>query len=138
LVGVVNTGRQDKEANDSGGGPVPSSATGTNGRVLIKVVGSGLYVDSWQTRARQYPSDGCIDHDAYFYSKPPWSSTYIFVTAYLYYGPCYQVPSYAWSIDWWTYGDNGQAGGYVNQTRLCNGWSPAPPLSGFPCITVHD
>ena len=138
IVGVVSEARPEKQLTSNGGGPQAQSASGTNGRVHIKVVGLKLYVQSWQTRARQYHEDGCIGHDAYFYAKPPFSATYNFVTAYLYYGPCYQVPP-GYLIDWWTTGNQGQAGvSYVNQTRLCNGWAPKPPLSGFPCITVHS
>jgi hypothetical protein len=115
----------------------PESATGTNKDVLITVVGSGLWVDDWTTRARQYPFDGCTDHDAYFYAKEPPRTSYDLVGFILYNGPCVTVPSYAHSIDWWTYGDVAN-GPYVDGTRLCNGWEPNQKLSGFPCITVHD
>ena len=116
----------------------PRSASGTNGDIHITVIGSGLSVTSWETRARQYRTDGCIDHDAYFYGIRPGTSYPYWITTYFYNGPCVQVPFPFDSIDWWTTGDDGQAGSYTNGTRLCNGWQPSSKLSGFPCITVHD
>jgi hypothetical protein len=130
MIGVINRENEDRLIQ-------PESATGINKDVLIKVIGSGLWVDDWTTRARQYPADGCIDHDAYFYAKEPPRTTYDLVGFVLYSGPCVTVPSWAHSIDWWTYGDVAN-GPYVDGTRLCNGWEPSQKLSGFPCITVHD
>lgn len=129
MVGIINF-------DDEPGSGI-KSASGTNKDVRIEVTGSGLVVTKWQTRARQYRADGCIDHDAFFWARPygGWLST---VASVLYNGPCVTVPPYpVSSIDWWTTG-YGPTGIYANQTQLCNSWSPTSKLAGLPCITVHD
>jgi hypothetical protein len=95
------------------------------------------YVASWTTRARQYQWDGCIDHDAYFWGRNPDESFISLISSVLYSGPCVQVPSGAYSIDWWTL-PNGPNGYYRDGTTLCNSWAPTSKLSGLPCIIIHD
>lgn len=116
----------------------PLSASGTNGRVTIRVIGSSTQVDDWTTRAVQIQSDGCIRPDAYFYGRHPSQSDYYIVAVIFFSGPCVSVPPIAHSIDWWTFGDVGQNGGYIHGTQLCNAWEPGPPLSGFPCILIKQ
>lgn len=127
LIGVLNVDEMEGI----------KSASGTNKDVKIVVVGSKLVVDSWQTRARQYPWDGCIGHDALFWGRNPGQPMMSLIWFLDYLGPCVEVPSGYASIDWWTTG-NGPAGEYLDGTVLCNTWAPTSKLSGQPCITVHD
>ncbi|MCA1783765.1 MAG: hypothetical protein LC679_16820 [Intrasporangiaceae bacterium] len=97
-------------------GPEPQDAQGCNGQVCIRVEGTGLVVDSWETwfdapaatctQANFIQDDTVINHSA-----PTCSD-----------GPA------RFRVTW------NNPGSYPHGTQLCNTWANA---IGKPCITIQ-
>jgi hypothetical protein len=122
------------------GTPMPLSASGCNGRVCIYTTGSGLSDTSWRTTATAYYNNGRLCPDVYFYTKPPSRTKYALFDVYINDGTnCHRAPSGGSTI--WGYSTlsctSSNPCKFVDQTKQCNAWEPNPPLSGFPCVTVH-
>lgn len=123
------------------GAIAPASASGCNGRVCIYTTGSGLYNTKWRTTATAYYSDGTLCPDVYFYTKAPYALLWYLFDVYINPGTnCHRAPQGGSTI--WSYATPdctvANPCGFVNQTKQCNAWEPNPPLSGFPCVTVHN
>lgn len=113
-------------------GPVPLSAYGCNGRVCINLAGSGLTVNSWETTAEAYASDGLIcNPTAYFKAKGPNATSYHIVDIATIY-QCHQMNGL-----WFAYFENKASSTWQNNTKLGNAWDPNSILSGFPTELVH-
>lgn len=99
------------------GSIVSDTASGCNQSVCISVIGTGLLVSDWSTKA-YFPNAGEIF--AAF-----WANGSVIATSPSVYTP----PGEWWTDDW------GHEAYFANGTQLCNNWWGT---SGKPCETVHS
>jgi hypothetical protein len=112
--------------------PLPSAradAADCDRRVCIYIEGEGMRVDSWETIAEQRPGDGLVcDATAYFLAND-YTVDVVQFTGCERVHPGQIGARYARTDD--------VPAQYIAGTRLCVRWTPDPPLSGKPCITIE-
>jgi hypothetical protein len=114
------------------GSPTERSANGRNGRVYIKVEGSGRDVTHWETLVHSFHGDGCVRPSAYFNIRDAFG-TYQDYAAH--WGPgCLQAPPQGYYL--WSASNNRMPARYMNDVDACNAWVPSV-LSGYPCVRIR-
>ena len=96
---------------------LPPSSNGCNQIVCIDIIGVGLFVAEWDTKA--YFTSGQDTFAAY------WQNNTVIATSSVGYAPPGEWEYSYWPTDQY----------FANNTKLCNTWIGAP---GKPCETIHS